>query len=134
MNGYTQVYRLGHMLLVPTKIEGVSESLFVIDSGGWPSLVSYRYALSIKKVQEAEDLVVNGPNGTVEKVYTSEVGLEFGKLHRKIDELDPYDLSPLSQSFGTEFSGILGINSLSGLDIRIDYRDGLVDFRAAPNP
>jgi len=34
----------------------------------------------------------------------------------------------MSASVGTEISGILGFDLLSILDIKIDYRDGLVDF------
>jgi hypothetical protein len=34
---------------------------------------------------------------------------------------------------GTEISGTLGFGMLFMLDIRIDYRDGLVDFSFDPN-
>jgi hypothetical protein len=37
-------------------------------------------------------------------------------------------MSNISHSVGTEISGTLGFNLLSMLDIKIDYRDGLVDF------
>ncbi len=37
-------------------------------------------------------------------------------------------LSNLSRGFGTEVSGTLGFNPLSMLQVKIDYRDGLVDF------
>jgi hypothetical protein len=41
-------------------------------------------------------------------------------------------LSSLSQNAGTEVSGILGFITLNQLDVKIDYRDGLVDFVFKP--
>ena len=38
------------------------------------------------------------------------------------------DLSAVSKSTGTEVSGILGFEMLRILQVKIDYRDGLVDF------
>jgi hypothetical protein len=35
----------------------------------------------------------------------------------------------MSESFGTEISGLLGMQVLYLLRIKIDYRDGLVDFK-----
>jgi hypothetical protein len=39
-----------------------------------------------------------------------------------------FDTKPLSDNIGTEVSGFLGFTTLHMLDIKIDYRDGLVDF------
>ena len=38
------------------------------------------------------------------------------------------------QVSGTEVSGILGFAMLRMLQVKIDYRDGLVDFDYKPNP
>jgi hypothetical protein len=43
-----------------------------------------------------------------------------------------FDLTSISQSAGTEVSGILGFTLLHLLDLKIDYRDGLVDFEYKP--
>jgi hypothetical protein len=45
-----------------------------------------------------------------------------------------FDLSHLSDNTGTEISGILGFATLHMLEIRIDYRDGIVDFTYKPRP
>lgn len=42
------------------------------------------------------------------------------------------DMKSISDSAGTEISGILGFITLRMLDIKIDYRDALVDFAADP--
>jgi hypothetical protein len=39
----------------------------------------------------------------------------------------------MSEDAGTEISGILGFAMLWILEIKLDYRDHLVDFRIDPN-
>jgi hypothetical protein len=48
--------------------------------------------------------------------------------------VDTLDLSLFSRSLGTEVSGFLGFDTLRLLEIKLDYRDGLVDFEYAPKP
>jgi len=43
-----------------------------------------------------------------------------------------FDLSHLSDRMGTEVSGVLGFTTLRLLEMRIDYRDGIVDFTYKP--
>jgi hypothetical protein len=43
-----------------------------------------------------------------------------------------FSLDNISKSLGTEVSGTLGFRMLVLLDIKIDYRDGLVDFTYTP--
>ena len=45
-----------------------------------------------------------------------------------------FDLSKMSQNTGTEVSGVLGFQVLQMLQVKIDYRDGLVDFCLRPEP
>ena len=44
-----------------------------------------------------------------------------------------FDLTTISDDTGTEVSGILGFTTLLLLDIKIDHRDGLVDFKYVPS-
>jgi hypothetical protein len=44
-----------------------------------------------------------------------------------------FDMRSLSDSCGTEISGILGVGVLRHLEMKIDYRDGLVDFVSIPD-
>jgi hypothetical protein len=39
-----------------------------------------------------------------------------------------FDMTRPSDHIGTEISGTLGFTRLRLLDVKIDYRDGLVDF------
>ena len=43
-----------------------------------------------------------------------------------------FDLSPQSRRIGTEVSGFLGFDMLQILELKLDYRDGLVDFQYDP--
>lgn len=52
----------------------------------------------------------------------------FGRLRQDNEDLVSFDLTPLSNDAGVEISGILGFAMLRLLDVKIDYRDGLVDF------
>ena len=54
--------------------------------------------------------------------------MKFGHLAQKNQDIISFDLSNLSLHLGTEAAGILGFETLHMLQIKIDYRDGLVDF------
>ena len=72
---------------------------------------------------------VMGLSDDVAKVYRSEdATLIFGHLAQRNQIITTYDLSHVSRSLGTELSGILGFELLRMLQVKIDYRDGLVDF------
>ena len=76
---------------------------------------------------------VRGLSGTVEKVFRAdEFTIHFGRLREKNQETVAFDLKKISDSIGTEVSGILGFATLTVLEIKIDYRDGLVDFIYKP--
>jgi hypothetical protein len=45
-----------------------------------------------------------------------------------------FDLTQLSDHAGTEISGVLGFFTIHRLEVRIDYRDGIVDFIYKPHP
>lgn len=61
-------------------------------------------------------------------IAADKAALEFGRLRQQNEDLVDFDLTPLSDAAGTEISGILGFAMLRMLEVKIDYRDGLVDF------
>ena len=76
-----------------------------------------------------------GLSGKVKKVFTADKAvIQFGHLRQENRDTVTFDISHISKSMGTEVSGILGFGMLGMLDIKIDYRDGLVDFTYVPNP
>jgi tetratricopeptide (TPR) repeat protein len=129
MQSYTKIHRFGHYLLVPTKIGNVGAKLFLLDTGGFASQITTATAREVTKLRADSDKVVIGISGSVNKLYRAEKAiLEFGHVRQENQDLIAFDLTSASQSVGTEISGTLGFTTLQRLNIKIDYRDGLVDF------
>ena len=129
MESYTYVYRFGHELLIPTKIGNSTPQLFAIDTGSQADLLSMDVASENTKVRDTPNVRLKGLNGAVANVYTADKAvLAFGRLRQENQFMTTFDLSRLSDTLGTEVSGILGFDTLQLLEIRIDYRDGVVDL------
>jgi hypothetical protein len=129
MKSYTQVYRFSHFLLVPTAVGNVPGKLFLLDTGAFDNHITPAAAREVTHVHADSDTTVKGLSGSVNKVYRADKAiLQFGHLRRENQDLVAFDLSNISEHTGTEISGTLGFTLLWLLDIKIDYRDGLVDF------
>ena len=129
MRSYTTVYRFGHMLLVPTLLNGSASKLFLIDSGSDHNYISPNAAREVTRVEEDKDTRVLGVKGRVKEVFrANKATLSFGRYKQENQDLIAFDLSKLSEDAGTEISGTLGFSLLRVLKLTIDYRDGLVDF------
>ena len=135
MKSYARVFRFGHMLLVPTKINDVPGKLFLIDSGAWNNMITPGAAREVTKIHGDPDTKVKGLSAAVDKIYeTGTVMLEFGALRQKNQDMVAFDLSHISRDLGTEVSGTLGFAMLNLLKIKLDYRDALVNFEYVPDP
>jgi len=131
---YERAYRFDHFLLIPGLINHSPPKLFLIDTGSWDNFITPAAAKGYVKVHRDSDTVVKGLSGTVDKVYfTGDVTLTFGHFQQKRYDLSALDLTNLSDDVGTEISGTLGFGMLYLLDIKIDYRDQLVEFSYDPN-
>jgi hypothetical protein len=75
---------------------------------------------------------IRGLNGEVKDVYTAKAVLRFGRLHLPNLDTVTFDLSKVSRQTGTELSGFLGFAMLRLLEIKLDYRDGLVGLDYDP--
>ena len=128
MQSFTRVFRFGHDLLVPTKIGNVPDKLFLLDTGALENAISPQAAREVTKVGNS-DTLVKGVSGSVKNVYSANKAvLQFGRLRQENQDMLSFDTTPFSDSDGTEVSGFLGFVMLHFLDIKIDYRDALVDF------
>jgi len=129
MRSFTPVYRFGHELLVPTKIGDASSMLFLLDTGAFNNAISPEAAREVTKVGSDSDKKLHGISGSVKNVYSArEAVLQFGRLRQENQDMTAFDMSGISESDGTEVSGLFGFVMLRFLDIKIDYRDALVDF------
>ncbi len=129
MKSYSPVFRFGHMLLIPTRLNDSPPVLFLIDTGAFNNSISPEAARQVSKVHSTDDLKVKGLSGNVANVYYADnVTLQFAHFRQENQDLVSFDLSGVSNSAGTEISGTLGFPLLYMLDVKIDYRDGLVNF------
>ena len=76
-----------------------------------------------------ENREVKGLSGNVKDVYSaSKATIQFSHFRQERTDLIAFDLTHLSDWLETELSGVLGFAMLRMLDLKIDYRDGLVNF------
>jgi hypothetical protein len=74
-------------------------------------------------------VIVKGISGSVKNVFSADKAvLQFGHLRQENQDMVAFDMTHISNDVGTEISGTLGFTTLRFLDIKIDYRDGLIDF------
>jgi hypothetical protein len=107
--------------------------LFGLDTGAFSNLLSVRAGRQVSKVSSEDSVRVHGVSGAVDKVYSSEKAtLRFGHFQQSNLGIITIDLSSVSRHTGTEVSGFLGFAMLRQLEVELDYRDGLVDFKYDP--
>jgi tetratricopeptide (TPR) repeat protein len=128
MKDYTKILLIGHALLIPTSVNSFPLKLFLIDTGSFDNTLSVATAKEVTKISQS-DVQVKGLSGNVKNVYrASKATIVFSHFKQEREDLLTFDLTHLSDSLGTEVSGVLGFAMLRMLDMKIDYRDGLVDF------
>ncbi len=129
MQNYTRIFRFGHELLIPTQVGTNPTKLFLIDTGAMMNTISTQAAREVTKVHGDDNMHVTGISGSVKNVYSADKAvLQFSHYRQENQDMTAFDLSGLSRDTGTEVSGILGFTTLRLFTIKIDYRDGLVDF------
>ncbi len=134
MAKWTPVFRFGHALLIPTHVNDSPSMLFLIDTGMNVNALSKRAASQVTKVSIDPYTRMKGLSGNVSDVYRAQKAtLVFGHFAQKNQEIVTFDLSNISSHLGTEVSGMLGFDMLHMLQVKIDYRDGLVDFAYDPS-
>lgn len=87
-------------------------------------------ARTVGKVGVTDAVRIKGISGEVKKVYRAQdVILQFSGYRQRMDEILSLDMSNMSNDAETEISGMYGFEMLQMLEIKIDYRDGLVTFK-----
>jgi hypothetical protein len=129
MKVYTPIFRFGHALLIPTKVNDSAPMLFLIDTGAFDNTITPDAAKQVTKISRDDNFKVKGLSGEVSDVYRAEKAhLQFAHFKDDRQDLITFNKDHISNGFGTEISDTLGFRMLVLLDIKIDYRDGLVDF------
>ena len=130
---YSPVFRFGHILLIQTRINELPSKLFLIDTGAFNDTISPAAAREVTKVRGDSDIQVKGINGAVKNVFTADnLTLTFSHFRQPARDMVAFDTTGISNSSGVEISGMLGFGMLYQMEVKIDYRDGLVDFGYDP--
>ncbi len=134
MRSYWPVFRFGHELVISTRLNSSTPKLFLIDSGSLNNTISPEAAREVTKLSADSNARVKGLNGKVNDVFrANELILSFANFREINRDMIAFDTNRMSDDTGTEISGILGFAMLWMLEIKIDYRDGLVNFEYDPN-
>jgi len=129
MKSYTPVYQFHRQLVVQTRVNKSAAKLFLLDTGAGINAISPAAAKEVTSVSENPGMEIKGLSGKVKNVFSGDsVTMTFGNIQQDILGIIAFDTTAISDSMGTEVSGILGFSALKFLDIKIDYRDGLVKF------
>lgn len=134
MKDWTKVYRFHSLLLVPTLVNKDGPLLFMLDTGSFTNILSPRTASQVTQLSPDTGMHITGMSGNVSQVYRAQqVTLQFGRYEQNNEDVVTFDISAASRQTGTEVAGMLGFKLLRILQIKIDYRDGLVDFLYDPH-
>ena len=129
MQKWTSVYRIGHNMVVPTALNNKRMRLFIIDTGAQSTSISPSAAREVTKVFSDSNSQVKGVSGNVSNVYVgNSVTFRFAHIQQEHPNVLSFDMSGISKDTGTEISGLIGFDMLGLLVVKIDYRDGLMNF------
>ena len=134
MANWARVYRIGHQLLIPTRVNDSKAMLFILDTGAFSNLLSTQTARSVTRVDSNDMVKVKGLSGEVNRTFNADKAMfHFANVNEPNQNVVTIDLSNISRSVGVEVSGFLGFLTFRQLEVKIDYRDGLVEFTYDPN-
>jgi hypothetical protein len=128
MQTWTKIYRHGHDLIFPVRVNELPPRLFIMDSG-WEGTGSLN--MDVGKMlgrMSPAPYESHGISGYVKKLYLLEkqVMLNFAGIKSPIDGIEVLDLTQTTRGVPVEISGFIGFGTLRNLVISIDYRDNLV--------
>ncbi len=127
MKDWTNIYRVEHELIFPTRIGNGPTKLFIMDSGASRGLISEEVAREVIGLSNNNRTQVRGINGNVSTVYrTADVTIQFAGVRQLSQGMSAIDTSDVSRRAGVEIAGFVGFSMLRELVITIDYRDNLV--------
>lgn len=126
---FTPIFRYGHELMVPTRLNGKTSGLFLIDTGSSLSMVDSTFARLSTKVYGNSYMHIHGISGEVNKVFEAEnATLEFATFRQQNLGLTAVNLNNSPEHIPVRVSGIFGFPLLNLFRLTIDYRNGLVKF------
>lgn len=124
---FTPVFRFGHHLCIPTKVNGSTSGLFLLDTGASLSNIDSTFARLSTKLHGDPYMRVRGVSGSVKDVFEADKAeLEFGRFRQRNLGLTAFNLNNGPGHQEVRLAGILGLPVLAMFRLTLDYRDGLV--------
>lgn len=134
MKEWIPVFRVGHTLMLPASLNKSATKLFILDTGAFSTTITPAVAREVTKVHSDNFTTVKGISGKVDNVYRAdEITFIFAHLSQKVSGVVTFDTPNLSKDIGMDIAGLIGITALGQTTMKIDYRDGLVNFTYDPN-
>ena len=124
-----RIYRIGHMLMVPTSVSGSEPAMFVIDTGASQTLIGREFAAELAKMRSAASMQLGGISGRIDQVDAADdLKFKFGGFSVRCLDTLSINLKRHDDDLGMEVAGFLGFPILKLFTITLDYRNGLVKF------
>lgn len=131
--GYTPVFRFGHNLYIPTRVNGKITGLFLIDTGSEISSIDTGFAQLTTKIH-GSPILMRGVSGKVKTVSSADKAkLEFAHFSQDNVGLPALNLNGGEGHRAVRIDGILGFQILMFFRLTIDYQNGLVNFDYVPD-
>jgi predicted aspartyl protease len=133
METWTPVYRIGHILLIPTQLNNSKVKTFILDTGAFSTTITTTAAREVTKLSADDRWEITGVSGKVKKVYRAErITFRFANVSQEIRDVFSLDSPQTSKNLDMEVSGFIGATALIQMTVSIEYRDGLVKFSYDP--
>ncbi len=127
--GFTPIFRFGHELMIPTKVNGSRSGLFLLDTGASLSNIDREFAEESMKVHHDEYMSVKGLSGKVKNVFEADTAvIQFATYRQQNLGMTVFDLNNSGKHEPVRMAGILGLPVLSLFHLTLDYRNGQVKF------
>jgi len=119
------VRRLGHLLLLPARVDNRAGGYFLLDTGAAFSSVSS----GIAGASSPGSVFLRGARGALDGTFRLQP-VTFDFAGQKLVDSHPvaFNLEPISRQEGVEISGMIGFSLLGRSVVTINYRDGVVEF------
>lgn len=132
MKDWSQIYRSGRDLFLPTAVNDKLIRLFLLAISSPETNVTPDIAKELSKTYEKE---VGGWGGspTRKVTYANELTFNFAHFSQKIANVPTADTSFITRITGMAIGGNIGADTYHQLILHLDYRDALVKFEFIPN-
>jgi len=108
------------LVIVDVAIDGAGKYPFLLDTGSDVTVIDRRLNNRFQFKKES-DAVARGSGGSVKTSFVRASSMEIGPVHIESPVLLVLDLASFDAIVGAQIGGIVGLDALEGLALRINY-------------